>query len=125
MLVEIKKYSKNFTKEEIGDDSKVELFPMFGENLDSKKSNSASARLQTIYRKIRPSYSEVKLDYHSFRNTLEDLLEDKQAPNSMIRKIVGHEQIGMDRRYNWQSPRNHKTVLNILNKVGFGKYWGE
>ena len=90
LLAELKKYAKNFTKEEIGDDSKVELFPMFGENLDSKKSNSASARLQTIYRKIRPSESEVKLDYHSFRNTLEDLLEDKQAPNSMIRKIVGH-----------------------------------
>jgi len=125
LLIEINNYAKNFSKEDLAEDSKVELFPMFGINDVGKKSNSASARLQTIYSKVRPSDSALKLDFHSFRNTLEDLLEDQKAPNSMIRKIVGHEQFGMDRRYNWQSPRNHKNVLKLLNDVGFGKYWGE
>ena len=125
LLVEIDNYAKNFSKEDLAEDSKVELFPMFGINDVGKKSNSASARLQTIYKKVRPTDTALKLDFHSFRNTLEALLEDAQAPNSLIRKVVGHEQVGMEKRYNFESPRYHKNVLKLLNKVGFGKYWGE
>ena len=58
-------------------------------------------------------------DNHSLRTTFITLATSNMIPDSMVRKIVGHKQIGENSSYNWEAPREYIKVYEAMNSIDF------
>lgn len=120
----LEEYRKNFTTEELNNADQL-IFRKSGnksfflQDDDGKYSDDASKRLLYWVDKVRDKSSVLMQDNHSLRTTFITLATSNMIQDSMVRKIVGHKQIGENSSYNWEAPREYIKVYEAMNSLDF------